>query len=40
MKKVVFIAALFVVALAAQSCCVTVSCPGVAQAEEAPANNS
>lgn len=40
MKKVVFIAALFVVALAAQSCCVTVNCPGVAQVEEAPADNS
>jgi hypothetical protein len=39
MKKVVFIAALFVVAIAAQSCCVTANCPGVAQVE-APESNS
>ncbi len=40
MKKVLFIAALFVLALAAQSCCVTVNCPGVASTEEAPTNDS
>jgi len=39
MKKAFFIAALLVVAIAAQSCCVTASCPGVAQVE-APQSNS
>jgi hypothetical protein len=39
MKKVVFIAALFIVAIAAQSCCVTANCPGVAQVET-PQSNS
>jgi len=39
MKKAFFIAALFVVAIATQSCCVTSSCPGVAQVET-PQNNS
>jgi hypothetical protein len=39
MKKVLFIAALFVTAIAVQSCCVTANCPGVAQVE-APQSNS
>ncbi len=39
MKKVFFIAALFIVAIAAQSCCVTSSCPGVVQVET-PQSNS
>jgi len=39
MKKVVFIAVLFIVAIAAQSCCVTANCPGVAQVE-VPQSNS
>jgi len=39
MKKLVFIAALFIVALAVQSCCVKAKCPGVTQIE-APQSNS
>jgi len=33
MKKLVFVIALIVVTLAAQSCCVRATCPGVAQVE-------
>ena len=33
MKKFMFIAGLFMLALLAQSCCVTANCPGVAQVE-------
>ncbi len=39
MKKLVFIAALFIVALTVQSCCVKAKCPGVTQIE-APQSNS
>ena len=39
MKKLVFIAALFMVALLVQSCCVTAKCPGVAEIE-VPQSNS
>jgi len=39
MKKILFITALFVAAISAQSCCVTASCPGVAEIE-APQTNS
>jgi len=39
MKKILFITALIAVAISAQSCCVTASCPGVA-AIEAPQTNS
>jgi len=39
MKKLVFIAALFIVAIAAQSCCVTSNCPGVAQVETPQINS-
>ena len=39
MKKFVFVAALFIVAIAAQSCCVTANCPGLAQVET-PQSNS
>tara|TARA_B110000967_G_C18875887_1_gene558259 strand:- start:2066 stop:2185 length:120 start_codon:yes stop_codon:yes gene_type:complete len=33
MKKIVFIVALCLVALVAQSCCAVSNCPGLAQAE-------
>ena len=33
MKKFMFIAALFMLTLLVQSCCVTANCPGVAQLE-------
>ena len=33
MKKLIFIAGLFMVTLLVQSCCVTANCPGVAQVE-------
>jgi len=33
MKKFIFIAGLFMLALLVQSCCVTANCPGVAQVE-------
>jgi hypothetical protein len=33
MKKIVFIVALFIVALVAQSCCAVSNCPGLAQVE-------
>ena len=33
MKKFMFIAGLFMLALLTQSCCVTANCPGVAQVE-------
>ena len=39
MKKLVFIAALFIVAIAAQSCCVISNCPGVAQVETPQINS-
>tara|TARA_B100000900_G_scaffold139946_1_gene118600 strand:+ start:532 stop:651 length:120 start_codon:yes stop_codon:yes gene_type:complete len=39
MKKVLFIAALFIVVIAVQSCCVTANCPGVAKVET-PQNNT
>ena len=39
MKKLVFITALFIIAIAAQSCCVIANCPGVAQVET-PQSNS
>ncbi len=33
MKKIVFIVALFITVLAVESCCVTATCPGVAEVE-------
>tara|TARA_B110000977_G_C10949259_1_gene444018 strand:- start:906 stop:1025 length:120 start_codon:yes stop_codon:yes gene_type:complete len=38
MKKIVFVVALFVVALVAQSCCAVSNCPGVAQVEASQNN--
>jgi len=39
MKKILFIIALFVMAVSVQSCCITASCPGVAEVET-PQTNS
>tara|TARA_B100000780_G_C21109765_1_gene448402 strand:+ start:1176 stop:1295 length:120 start_codon:yes stop_codon:yes gene_type:complete len=39
MKKLIYIACLFVATLAIQSCCATANCPGVAQVET-PQSNS
>jgi len=38
MKKITFIAALFIIALAAQSCCAVTNCPGVAKVESSSNN--
>lgn len=39
MKKLLYIAVLFISTISIQSCCATANCPGVAQVE-VPQNNS
>lgn len=39
MKKLMFIAGLFMLTTLVQSCCVTANCPGVAQVETSQSNS-
>ena len=39
MKKLLYIAALFIATSAIQSCCATANCPGVAQVETPEVNS-
>ena len=38
MKKITYIAALFIVALVVQSCCAVTNCPGIAKVESSSNN--